>query len=175
MMPIFMDLKAIAVNENLISSKTEEGKWTAISYKTKLGTGILLTASENVYPDEDIVFDLKLEGWHRIYLCMVNHGGDTYTHIKLSDDLCFSGMRTSPKGSPHVWMPYEYMQEFYWKSADLSGQRIVLKKPEIVNPHISNLVWIRCEKIKIDDVVTYYRTLSIDNTDISSFNPSWKG
>ena len=42
-------------------------------------------------------------------------------------------------------------------------------------PEYNTVRFINNEKIKVDDVVTYYRTLSIDNTDISSFNPSWKG
>ena len=43
------------------------------------------------------------------------------------------------------------LQEFYWKSADLTGQQIILKKPKGRPEAISNLVWIRCEKM--DDAV----------------------
>ena len=101
-MAIFMNLNEIAVNKNLISPVCEERKWSVMPYKTKLGEGKFIYAGENITPEDNIVFNLNLEGWHRIYLCMVNFCSDTYTHVKLSGDLCFSGMITPPRGNPAV-------------------------------------------------------------------------
>ncbi|MBE6571442.1 MAG: hypothetical protein E7656_04290 [Ruminococcaceae bacterium] len=153
-MPVFFDLPAIAVNKNAISEKTSNFQWTCIQYETKLGNGRLLMSSENGCPEE-VVLNIALEGWHRIYCCMVDVGEDNYTHLKLTDDLCFSGMRTPKKGNPRQWASYEYMQEFYWKSANLTNQQIILKKPENNRKQISNLVWIRCEKMQDDEIKNY--------------------
>ncbi len=153
-MALFLNLPEIAVNKNIISKENEQGKWTSIPYETKLGKGNLLITPEGVNP-ENIMLDINLEGWHRIYCCMINIGNDTYTHIKLTDDLCFTGMRTPPQGNPTPWMQYEYMQEFYWKSADLTGQQIILKKPDTYRKQTSNLVWIRCEKMGDEEIKNY--------------------
>ena len=159
-MAIFMNLSDIAVNKNAISEKNEAGKWLCVPYETKLGKGNLLTVSQSVMP-EDIVFNIDLIGWHRIYLCMTGFLNDTYTYVKLTDDRCFAETRFSPRVSPCKWMPYEYMQEFYWKSADLTNQQLILRKPDMSNmansDHIvnSNLVWIRCEKMDDSEIKAY--------------------
>ncbi len=153
-MSVFYDLPAIAVNKENISEKFELSKWRSMSYETKLGTGTMLVAAQEARP-ENIELELDLEGWHRIYLCQIDFGTDHYTYAKLTDDLCFAGLRTPPQGNPKVWMTYEYMQEYYWKSADLTGQRLIIRKPETNGNPASNLVWIRCEKMDEAEIEAY--------------------
>lgn len=150
-MAIFFDLPAIVENKNLVARENTPGKWIGKPYVTKLGAGMLLIAPEQDRV-EDLVLGLNLQGWHRIYLSMVDLGSDTYTHVKLTEDLCFAGVRVPSRGNPKVWKPYEYIQEFYWKSADLTNQKLILRSPDNASSHLSNLVWIRCEEMSQEEI-----------------------
>lgn len=161
-MKLFCDLMEIAVNKENISMKCEKGKWCGIEYKTKLGNGYLLAAAQEIYP-EPVKFNLNLEGWYKIYVCLFNMRSENYSYIKLSDDEQYTPIRQSRKGNPESWCPTEYMEEIYWKCADLTNQQVILAKPEANILSVSGIAWIRCEEMSEGEIELYKASLNKDN------------
>lgn len=158
----FCDLYEIAENKELISTTCEDGKWLALSYETKLGKGRLLAASEKIYP-KPITFNLNLTGWYKIYIGLFNMRSENYVYTKLSNDDEYSIIRHTGLGCPKHWCKTEYIEEVYWKCADLTDQKLILAKPELYFDTISGLAWIRCEKMTKNEVLRYKASLEKSN------------
>ena len=161
-MELFCDLAKIAVNRELISEKCEKGKWLSVDYETKLGAGKLLAASEEDYP-APVVLDLNLTGWYKLYIGLFNMRGDNVIYTKLSDDKEYGILRHTGLGCPKHWCKTEYMEEVYWRCADLTGQRLILAKPKLYIPTVSGLAWIRCEEMSEEEVARYKACLEKPN------------
>lgn len=161
-MKLFSDLYKIAENKELISTKSEDGKWLSIDYETKLGQGKLLAASELIYP-EPITLNLNLKGWHKIYIGLFNMRSENHIYAKLSGDEEYSIIRHTGLGCPKRWCATEYMEEVYWRCADLTEQKLVLAKPELYFNTISGMSWIRCEEMTDSEVEKYKATLEKPN------------
>ncbi|MBO5069712.1 MAG: hypothetical protein J6C37_05040 [Roseburia sp.] len=140
---IFTDLTQIAENQELISDKCEMNKWRKISYRTGMYGGHMLVAAESII-QEKVTFQLNLQGWYHIYLCFINMRKRNYTYVKLSNDLCYTGIEAAQRENPRKWCDTEYVEEIYWKSADLTNQKIIMAKSDSCDPSVSGLVWIRC-------------------------------
>ena len=97
-----------------------------MEYATGKYSGEMLVTTEAGLP-EDISVDLTLEGIYQIYICVPRLRVTNYLNVKLSDDLCFTGLTASDK-APKNWMTEEYVEEIYWKTADLTGQKIIFRK-----------------------------------------------
>lgn len=153
-MKLFCDLAEIAENRDIISSRCETGKWCSMEYRTKLGEGKLLVAAEDIHPDS-VTLQLNLEGWYKIYISLFHMRSENYCFVKLSGDEEYTPVRKSKKGNPNTWCATEYMEEVYWKCADLTGQKLILAKPM---PHFyacSGLAWIRCEEMTEEEMIQY--------------------
>jgi len=151
---IFCNLAEIVETKN-ISDKCDIDKWRKINYETKLGKGTMILAAQGSRP-EPIIFNINLKGWYRIYISLIKMRSDSYTHIKLTDDIWYTGIRPSSAFPPAKWCVSEYIEEVYWKSADLTNQKIIVAKPETTFSEItSGIVWIRCEEMTEDEVNKY--------------------
>ena len=156
------DLYEMADNKALISEKCVEGKWLSMSYENKLGKGRLLAASEVVYP-EPVTLNLNLTGWHKIYIGLFNMRSENYIYAKLSGDEEYSIIRHTGLGCPKHWCATEYMEEVYWKCADLTDMQFILAKPQLYFNSIAGLAWIRCEEMTDGEVENYKATLEKPN------------
>ncbi len=143
----------IAEKKDLVSEIYEPDKWRKVSYKTKLCEGKMLLAGQESKP-EPITLNLNIKGWHRIFISIMNLRSENYTYVKLSDDSCFTGVRSSGR-LPIQWCPTECVEEIYWKSADLTNQKVVLARPEYMHPITSALLWIRLEKMSEDEILEF--------------------
>ena len=161
-MKIFTDLAQIAENKELISSRCEAGKWLSMEYTTKLGRGQLLATAENALP-QPIRLNLNLSGWYRIYIGLFNMRSKNYVYAKLSGDEDVCGIRHSGIGAPPSWCATEYMEEVFWKCADLTDQQFILAKPDLHYKSISGIAWIRCEEMTEDEVARYRASLDAPN------------
>ena len=142
-----------------ISDICEIDKWRKINYETKLGKGTMLLAAQGSSPSS-VEFDINLKGWHRIYISMIKLRSDSYTHIKLTDDLWYSGVRPSSAFPPAKWCVSEYIEEIYWKSADLTNQKIIMAKPGMTfGDFTSGLVWIRCVEMTESEINEHLNNL----------------
>ena len=151
---LFTDLPQIVEDQEGITDKCENNKWRKISYRTGLYQGQMLVAAESILPDK-VTFQINLQGWYHIYLCFINMRSSNYTYVKLSDDLCYTGIEAAHKGNPYVWCTTEYVEEVYWKSADLTNQKIIMDKPDSCDPAVSGLVWIRCVPLTEAEIENY--------------------
>ncbi len=151
---VFSNLAKIAENREIISDKCKKDKWRSIPYRTGKYEGHMLVAAESIFPSK-IELQLNLQGWYHIYLCMINMRSNNYTYVKLSDDLCYTGLEGAKRGNPYNWCTTEYVEEIYWKSADLTDQKIILDKSDSCDLAVAGLVWIRCVPMNEDEVNDY--------------------
>ena len=162
MMKVFCNLSEIAENQELISPRCEQGKWRAIEYSTKLGHGMLLAAAEEIYP-KPITLRLDLQGWHKIYIGLFNMRSHNYIYTKLTNDAEYSILRHTGLGCPKRWCATEYMEEVFWKCADLTGQALILEKPVLHFNTVSGIAFIRCEPMTQEEVERYQKSLEKPN------------
>ena len=140
----FGNIAELVENKDCISEKNEHGKWRSMEYRTKHGQGKLLMAAEEVYP-EPVTLNLNMTGWYKIYIGLLNLCSEDCVFIKLSKDEEYTPVRYISGGSPHNWVGYEYMEEVFWKCADLTDQQIIFAKLERSVDKISAVAWLRCE------------------------------
>lgn len=139
---IFSNLPEITKEQDAISPEYTYGKWRAAEYQAGEVSGYMLVAPETELP-EPVTLNLNLAGIYRIYLCFPKLRSQNYFYAKLSDDLCFTGIKATDK-RPIVWCEDSYFEEVYWKTADLTGQSVILGKPEPHFDSVAGLAWIRC-------------------------------
>ena len=173
-MSLFCDLYSMAENKADISNEFKRDKWRSMEYRTKLGEGILLLTTYDG-KTEPITLNINLNDWHKIFIGFFYMNADNYSFIKLSGDEEYTPIKYFTNGSPHNWMCTEYMQEIFWKCADLTEQKVILAKPEHFMPSVSGIAWIRCEEMTETEIERYKRAESKPNKcvqmhiDIDSF------
>jgi len=139
---VFSNLGSLVNEKNNISKDFEDNKWRIMEYSTGKYKGEMLITTEAGLP-EDISVDLNLEGIYQIYICVPRLRVTNYLNVKLSDDLCYTGLIASDR-APKNWMTEEYVEEIYWKTADLTGQKIVFSKADSIITSATGVAWVRC-------------------------------
>lgn len=139
---IFSELKEIINEKDRISQDYSPEKWKAFEYSTGKCSGHMLVTPEDCYPEE-ISFDMNLKGIYNIYLCLPKLRSDNYIDIKLSGDLCYTGISAS-NHTPANWTTEEFLEEVYWKTADLTNEKIIFKKPKSSWLFTTGIAWVRC-------------------------------
>lgn len=145
---VFSNLSRLVNEKENISSEFEKDKWRIMEYTTGKYSGQMLVTTENGYPEE-ISVDLNLEGLYQIYICVPRLRETNYLNIKLSGDLCYTGLIASDK-APKNWMTEEFVEELYWKTADLTGQKIIFSKADSTISSVTGVAWIRCIPVSED-------------------------
>lgn len=159
---IFNNLNKIVSQPELLCEKTTQNQWQVMPYATGDIAGNLLVAGELTSP-EDVTLKLGLSGWHKIYIAMMDMRSANYLHMKLTDDAYFEGIQMpfqpstgeGARGSEYQWAAEEFAEEFYWKSADLTGQDIILSKPVSHVPLTSCLLWIKCVPMTEEEIAAH--------------------
>jgi hypothetical protein len=110
----------------------EEGKWQRLEYEAKGEKGVGLVAGKVINAGEAII-DLKVKGWHKIYLALGTIGGQSEMQISLSN----GGGKTiiAPTNIDVVegvfrWQGYDYVEESFFKAVDLTDNKIILKQAQ---------------------------------------------
>ena len=149
---LFSDIYALAAEKNRISDKRTKTKWHAVPYQTDGFSGRLLVAAELSFPKR-VTLKLNLKGWHRIYLGFLNYAGTNGMHtvFRLSNDTAPSIVMPDMFNKQVVdgynyWASYQWMEEGFWKCADLTGQDVILEKPANEDT-CSCLAFIRVEEM----------------------------
>lgn len=141
---VFCDLHSHMKSDALSSSG-----WQAAEYETKEHRGNMLLARKGSHAGA-VTLSLGLVGWHRIYLCLLHIESKTVTYFKLDADRCHYPVYS--RSSEKSWGSYEYVEEVFWKCADLTGQNLTV---EHHNEFSSALVWIRCEAMSEQEISDY--------------------
>lgn len=142
---MFSDLSLLAEPADNIAAKWENGSWKAVEYTTGKCSGCMLVAPEGTSPGA-VELKIGLSGRYRIYVCIPRFRQDNYIYLKLSGDRTKSGIKAMDKNRPNhwLWADEEYLEEIYWKTADLTGQSIIIEKPDTIINTVSGIAWIRC-------------------------------
>lgn len=149
---IINDLVAASMEKENFSDHTTRNLWEVVSYETAEVSGKGIVASPRTMP-EPLTLNPGLEGWYKIYVCMANLGGGSYISIKLSND---EFAKVVAPGKWHVnWGTFEKVEESYWKAADMTGQKIVIKKPELEMSYTASLMWLRLVPMSDAEVEEY--------------------
>ena len=142
----FFNLDELVLEKEQINDRPAADKWIVVPYKTKLGEGKMLLAARGSRAGS-ITLPLGLSGWHRVFIAVVpfDHAEpQNYIYLRFSGDMCNACVRSSAR-TPRIWAPKEYIEEIYLKSADLTGQSLIVSHPaDAWNPGSSTLAWIRC-------------------------------
>jgi hypothetical protein len=131
-------------------------QWALHDYETTNLCGVMLIARNNVQP-APIRIPADLSGWHRIHVCMYPNNtatGKSMIALKLTDDRSLSFMTPGNTFISNQWQQFEKCEEFYWKSADMTGQEIILARPE---PYagVTGLMWLRFVPMDQKEVASY--------------------
>jgi hypothetical protein len=135
---VFADM-TVCEPRSAISQVDGDGVWLGVDYQTDDTTGVMifgLPGSE--LPDLTLLFGVK--GWYEIRLGIYYGAGagamaDRILCAKLTDDAAFSrfareSFRLEKDGEyPDKHLGCLDIAEAYWKSADLTGQNLVISRP----------------------------------------------
>ena len=139
---IFSNLDDYIIEKDRISADYEDGKWKLFDYSTGLCDGKMLVTPEDSCP-EDLSFDLNLKGLYDIYICLPKLRAVNYLNLKLSSEPGFAGVFATDY-IPMNWTTEEFFEEVYWKTADLTGEKFVIRKTRSGLLSATGIAWIRC-------------------------------
>ena len=152
------DIPAHVTEKDRLSDSFSSDKWRVMPYETAGISGRMLWANAETFP-QDVSVELNARGKYRVYLGMINMGGNTTTGIRFSNDDGKTQLRTF---SHTGWSSVEWFEEVYFKTVELDGQTLVVSKPKGY-PAADNsaLAWIRLvpapvEAIKKEKTLAYH-------------------
>jgi hypothetical protein len=96
--------------------------WQTLAYAAESVKGVMLAAGEETDAAE-IEYPLDVRGWHAVYLGMYSESQTASILVKLSRDPAF--VTASREQTSYFEARIE---DIYWKSADLTGQRILFRQ-----------------------------------------------
>jgi len=110
-----------------ISRKTCRRQWRAVEYEAEDFSGVMLMSGpESRVPN--ICMPLLCSGWYAIFLGLysLDPRENEGIRVRLSSDKVFSLVKPEPTEID----VFDRIDEVYWKSADLSGQSLVISHPQ---------------------------------------------
>lgn len=149
---IISNLGALCIPQGNISDKRIKSKWTSYPYETGNVKGSMLLSPHDGNPEDVILFP-EISGWYKIFVGMYcEWEGRCKVEMKLSEDGAFYTM------SPTLGERYgeHYIEDVYWKCADMSGQSIVIgKHSSELYARDANVAWFRFVPMTDDEVMEY--------------------
>ncbi len=144
---IITDISAVALEKNALSEEITQNKWKIMPYETANRKGKLVWAGLDCTP-APLTLPLNATGKYHVYLGTVNVGGETTTSVRFSNE----------KGKTQVcalgwlcWQPTEWFEENYFITLDLTGQSLIVSKPQKDNVQ-SALAWIRLVPVENENI-----------------------
>ncbi len=129
--PVFITDLSQASPASAVSETPEFKQWRSMAYTAGAISGqMLLAGPETAAPD--VTLDLNLSGWHAISLGVMAppsyEGAPIKVVARLSDDIAPVMLSAEPAGLErgHALA----ITDLFWKSADLTGQQLVLGQPQ---------------------------------------------
>ena len=112
--------------QNHISRELEPGNWRLLDYEAEGLRGTLLVAAERSEAPE-VTYPLERRGWNKIFVGIFRKPfvASMRVQVKLSGDPAFTTLTGLPGLRDHQ---ENWLDEIYWKSADLSGQSISFRQ-----------------------------------------------
>lgn len=151
---LFSELDKYVIEKDSLSLSESVDKWHVVPYECGDFSGRLLLSGERSKPC-DISIRTGLSGWHKIFIGTVNMKSKDLFNLKLSSDESFSAMTSPTMEHKFSWTPTEYFEEFLWRCADLTGEELILRKPECMWNNASVLAFLRCVPMTEEEIDSY--------------------
>ncbi len=132
----------------------EYDKWLDLPYEAGEMRGRALVATD-MYEPAPLSLTLGVRGWHRIYLGLLRFSGGNRSGIAVQ---LGNGGKTllEPKARAPHWMAHEWIEECFYRAADLSDLTLHLEKPRGAAQHwTSGVAYIRLVKMSDEEVAAY--------------------
>lgn len=125
-----------------LAREWNHGTWRLLSYATDSFNGNLLLATEDSRAPE-VTYPLRQEGWYEIYIGLYRKPftGPKQVRVRLTRHMAYTTLmgREGAKDHQEHWI-----DEIFWKAADLTGQEIVFK--QITEPTVEH-AWVAFIKL----------------------------
>lgn len=161
---IISDFSAAVLEKEHLSARPAPDKWEAVPYETAAVSGRLLLAGPMEYP-APVTVAPGLEGWYRIYVCLGEFSGswNSRVDLQLSGDEFATTARCCDIQPYTRWKHFEWVEESFWKAADLTGRIVTIRKNDDGAPNTSCVLWLRFVPMTQEEVVAHTARLA-DNS-----------
>ncbi len=154
---IYKDLSKITASE-LAGKKGSRKLWQKLPYETTEFKGVGLLAGENSHP-EKLALKLNVKGWYKIYLGMVVITNNAQISVSLSNETGITALSPSHLGSidgTSSWAGYDWCEEIYYTSADLTGQDLIIDKAKIYPlPNTVALLYVKLVAMSKEEIAEH--------------------
>ena len=121
--PIYLTDLGLSQPQLALSTDRRKYHWQVVPYETAEFSGNMLIAGPETEAPP-VALPLGVSGWHRIYLGLWSNWTEELVRVRLSGDRSFVKVnREREQGS---FADNYSLDERYWKTADLTGQDLVL-------------------------------------------------
>jgi len=121
--------------------------WKLVAYRHDNGQGVMLAATAN-RAGEDLILTPAIAGWHRIYVGIYNHDFRvSVIKIKLSGDAVYRKIMVGA----HAQESPGFIEEGFWRCADLTGQQFVIQKAGSLRGNIAYIKLVPMTEQEIEE------------------------
>lgn len=138
-----------------LSTRLKRGTWKTLEYETDDFSGTMLVAlEESAAPD--LTYALNRSGWHRIHVGIYRKPFEQpkQVEVKLSGDPAFTIVTGRRGETDHR---ENWIDDIYWKSADLSGRDLLIRQTRIPRTRHGWLAYIKLVPLSAPEVESLQR------------------
>jgi hypothetical protein len=138
-----------------LSTRLKRGTWKTLEYETEdFGGTMLVALEESAAPD--LTYALNRSGWHRIYVGIYRKPFEQpkQVEVKLSGDPAFAIVTGRRGETDHR---ENWIDDIYWKSADLSGRDLLIRQTRIPRTRHGWLAYIKLVPLSAPQVESLQR------------------
>ncbi len=134
-----------------LSSDRRRYHWQVVPYETAEFSGRMLIAGPETEAPP-VTVPLGVSGWHRIFLGLWSNWTEDLARVRLTGDSAFVKVnREAEQGS---FADNYSLDERYWKSADLTGQDLVVGQQSAGLSQPAYVAYIRLEPLDDEEVAS---------------------
>ena len=152
---VFTDLENLVIDKNALTTGAEYDKWLILPYEAGEYKGKMLVGMDTFRP-VDVELNVNVKGWYKIYFGLVAIGRESRLGVQIS-----GGGKTviSPDIQAPHWQPHEWVEENFFRAADLTGKTIKIFKPDGEGKFLtSGLAYVRLVAMSKQEIADYTQT-----------------
>ena len=159
--PIYLTDLGLSQPQLALSTDRRKYHWQVVPYETEEFSGQMLIAGPETEAPP-VTVPLGVAGWHRIYLGLWSNWTEELVRVRLSGDRAFVKVnREREQGS---FADNYSLDERYWKTADLTGQDLVLGQQTAGMTQPAYIAYVKLEPLDEGEVAE----LLADRDDVSN-------
>ena len=147
--PIYLTDLGLSQPQLALSTDRRKYHWQVVAYETAEFSGKMLIAGPETEAPP-VTVPLGVSGWHRIYLGLWSNWTEDLVRVRLTGDSSFVKVnREAEQGS---FADNYSLDERYWKTADLSGQDLVLGQQSAGLSQPAYIAYVKLEPLDEGEV-----------------------